>query len=155
MDVGHGKKIGRVAVHDHMVFRIDLQACSMAHHVRRKFRGKLPAVRKAPEKLCCFSFLDESNETEIYLRGVLYIFKVFAGACDEKIFPFQIRTGKTGRNFSQDGEIRIFTIGIRIQQKADISAIALVPAMVVHIGGGADHFHHPGLRQNIFHHEFS
>ena len=37
MNVGHGKKIGRVAVHDHMVFRIDLQAGSMAHHVRRKF----------------------------------------------------------------------------------------------------------------------
>lgn len=53
--------------------QIDLQTLGMAHHVGRKFRGKAPAVREAPEELRRFAAICQTDESEVYLRGDLHI----------------------------------------------------------------------------------
>ena len=64
-----------MAVHDHAVLWVDFQPCGMAHHVGRKLGGELAAVSIAPEKLCRFTAVCKTDESEVHLRGVLHILK--------------------------------------------------------------------------------
>ena len=50
MDIGHSQQIRRVAVHDHMVLRVDFEPFRMAHHVGGELGGKASAIGEAPEE---------------------------------------------------------------------------------------------------------
>ena len=140
-----------MAVHDHTVLRVDLQPCGMAHHVCRKFGGVLAAVRETPEKLRGFAAVRQAHKAEIDLRRVLHVLEVLARTGDEEVLSVQFRAREARRDIAQNSAVRIFLNVGFVQQQTDVAAVALVPAVVIHIGGSADHLHHPRSCQNIFH----
>ena len=140
-----------MAVHDHAVLWVDFQPCGMAHHVGRELGGELAAVSIAPEELRRFAAVCQLHKAEIDLRCVLYILEILARAGDEEVLAVQLRAGKTRGNLPQNCAVHIVGYFAFLQQQARIAAVALVPAVVVHIRHSADHLHHPRGCQNILH----
>ena len=123
----------------------------MAHHVCRKFGREFSAVRKAPQKLRRLAAVRQTHEAEIDLRRILDILEILARAGDEEVLAVQLWTGKARGNLPQNRAVHIIVDLRFLQQQAHVAAVALVPAVVVHIRHGANHLHHPRGCQNIFH----
>ena len=145
-----------MAVHDHMILRVHLQPCRMAHHVGRELGGELAPVGEAPEQLGGLAAVGQPHQTQVHVRGVLDVLEIFSGAGDQEILSVQLRASKARGDLPQDlvGVHIVGNLGLA-EQQAHIAAVPLVPAVVIHIGGGADHLHHPGSSQNVFHCLFS
>ena len=119
VDVGHGQQVRRVAVHDHAVFRVGLEAGYMAHHVCRKLTGELAAVREAPEELRSLTAVGETHKTQVHIRRILHVLEILAGAGDQEVLALQRGSGETGGNGTQDSvAIQIFLDLCLIQQQA-------------------------------------
>ena len=156
VDIGHGEEVGRVAVHDHMVLGIDLQARHMAHHVGGELAGELTSVGVAPEQLGVFAAVHDAHQAEVHVGGVLDVLEIFAGAGDEEILALQLGSLEAGGNGAQDvADIEVLLDLGLVEQQGDVAAVALIPAVVVHVGGGADHLHQEGSGENVFHGKYS
>ncbi len=141
-----------MAVHDHAVFGVDLEPGHMAHHVGGKLGGELASVAVAPEQLRRLAAVGEADKAKIHDGGILDVLEIFSGAGDKEVFPFQLRGGKAGGDGTQDlVGVQVFLHFRLVQQQADVAAVALIPAVVIHVRGGADHLHHKGRGQNVSH----
>ena len=145
-----------MAVHDHAVVRADMQPDSVAHHMGGELAGKLPAVRKAPQQFRLSAVFRQPHDAQVHVRGVLHVFEIFARAGDQEVFSRKLRLGEARGDHAQDtGSIQVFPDFRFIQHQAYVAAVALVPAVGVHVGDGTDHFHHKGRGQHILHARFT
>ena len=111
--------------------------------MRRKLRGELAAVREAPKDLRFRAVVRKADNAEVFCGIVLHVLEILARAGDEEVPPLQRRGGKAGGDGAQDVlRIHIFRDLRLVQQDGNVAAVALVPAVVVHVRRRADHFRH-------------
>ena len=152
MHIGHGQEVCGVAVHDNAVCGIHLQPRDVAHHVGGELRGELAAVFKTPEEFGGFAAVDNADQTEVHFRRVLDVLEVLAGAGNEEKLPVQFRSLEPRGDRADDcrGVDIVFNL-LFIEQQGDVAAVAFVPAVGIHVGGGSDHLDQVRCFQKVFH----
>ena len=141
-----------MAMHHHPVCRVNGEPRHVAHHVGGKLGGEFASVLVAPQQLRGGAVGCNADDAQIGLRVLFHILKIFAGAGDDEDSPnegFCIKAGGDGAD--DPGQVQILLHFRFVQQVADISAVALVPAKTVHIGGGFHQFLYKRCSQNVFH----
>ena len=153
MDIGHGQQVGGVAVHDDAVVRVHAQPRGVAHHVGGELAGELAAAGEAPQQLGGLAPLTEADEPQVVGGVVLHVLEILARTRHQEILSLQRRGLKPGGDVPEHRvHVQILRYLRLVQQPADVAAVALIPAVLVHVGAGAHHFHQKGRFQNVFHH---
>ena len=139
-------------MHNDTVIGIDLEPLDVAHHMRREFARKFSAVGIPPKQIGVFPILRDAQNPEIHIGRILHILEILTGSRNEKILSGKRRRRKTGLIRSQNAiGLEIFLYFRFVEQQADVSSVALVPAVRIHVRRCADHLHHKGCSQNVFH----
>ncbi len=141
-----------MAVHDDVVVGIDLETGDMAHQVGRQLAGELAAVGIAPEELGILAVSGDTEQAKVARGIILHVLEILAGAGHEEVHTGEARSGKARRDHAQHlVDVDILGNVLFVETQADVAAVALIPAVGVHIGCGADHFHQERGSQNVFH----
>ena len=139
--MGHGKRIGRVRVHNYPVFGVLFKPCDMAHKVRGQLACESAAVLIAPKQLGGGAVFRYAYDSEVCFGVFGNIFKVFARARHYKYLTLKLCRVKAGGNSADDLiQVKVLPYRFRVQHIAYVAAVSFVPALAVHVGGHLFHF---------------
>ena len=98
---------------------------------------------------CC---AQTTSRAEVRRRVILHVLEILARAGHEEVLPIQRFRAKTGRYRALDGaQIDIFRKVFLVQKDGNVAAVALIPAVGIHIRAGAHQLCEPGRGQNVLH----
>ena len=124
----------------------------MAHHVGRELAGEFSPVGEAPEELRRLPAVSKAEDAQVEAGVIPDVFEILARAGDQEELSLQLRGGKARGDPAQHASpVQVFRNLPFVQQDGDIAAVALVPAVVIHVRAGAHQLHKKGRGQDVFH----